>query len=43
MKGDWRKLSNVDLHDLYSSPNKTRTIKSSGIRWPGNMSRMERS
>jgi hypothetical protein len=26
--GDWRKLHNEELHNLYSSPNITRMIKS---------------
>jgi hypothetical protein len=30
--GDWRKLYNEELHNLYSSPNIIRTIKSRRIR-----------
>jgi hypothetical protein len=32
MMGEWRKMYNKDLHDLYSSPSKTRIIKSKRIR-----------
>jgi hypothetical protein len=28
MKGDWRRLHNEELHNLYSLPNIIRTIKS---------------
>jgi hypothetical protein len=31
--GDWRKLRNVELHYLYSSPNISRMIKSRRVRW----------
>jgi hypothetical protein len=30
---DWRKLHNEKLHNLYSSPNINRMIKSMRIRW----------
>jgi hypothetical protein len=33
--GGWRKLHNEELHNLYSSPNIIRVIKSRGIRWGG--------
>jgi hypothetical protein len=36
----WRKLNNDELHDLYSSPNIVRVIKSSGIRWAGHVASM---
>ena len=31
--GEWRKLHNEELCDLYSSPNITRVIESSRVRW----------
>jgi hypothetical protein len=37
--GDWRKLHNEELHNLYSSPNIIRMIKSR-MRWPGYVARM---
>jgi hypothetical protein len=30
--GEWRKLHNVELHDLYSSPNIVQVIKSRRMR-----------
>jgi hypothetical protein len=36
-----RKLRNEELHNLYSSPNITRVIKSRRMGWAGNVSRME--
>jgi hypothetical protein len=38
--GDWRKLHNEELHNLYSSPNIIRMIKSRRIRWAGHAARM---
>jgi hypothetical protein len=38
--GGWRKLHNEDLHDLYSSPNIIRIIKSRRMRWAGHVARM---
>jgi hypothetical protein len=35
-----RKLHNVELHDLYSSPNIVRVIKSRRMRWAGHVARM---
>jgi hypothetical protein len=38
--GEWRKLRNKELHDLYSSPSIIRIIKSRRIRWEGPVARM---
>jgi hypothetical protein len=40
MKGDWRKLHNEELHNLYSSSNIIRMIKSRRMRWAGNVARI---
>jgi len=39
--GERRKLHNEELHDLYSSPNIVRVIKSRRMRWAGCMGRGE--
>jgi hypothetical protein len=36
--GEWRKLHNEELHDLYSSPSIIRIIKT--MRWAGHVARM---
>ena len=38
--GDWGKLLNADLNDLYSSPNIVRVIKSRSTRWAGHVARI---
>jgi hypothetical protein len=37
VKGEWRKLHNKELHDLYSSPSIIRIIKSRRMRWAGHV------
>jgi len=37
---EWRELHNVELNDLYSSPNMFQVIKSRRIRWAGHVARM---
>jgi len=38
--GEWRKLHNEKLRDLYSLPNIVRVVKSRRMRWAGHVSRM---
>jgi hypothetical protein len=38
--GEWRKLHNGELHNLYSSPDIIRQIKSRRMRWVGHVARM---
>jgi hypothetical protein len=40
--GEWRKLHNKEIHDLYSSPNIIRIIKSRRMKWAGLVARMGR-
>jgi hypothetical protein len=37
---EWRKLHNVEIHNLYSSPDIIRQIKSRRMRWAGHVARM---
>jgi hypothetical protein len=39
--GEWRKLHNVELNDLYFSPNIIRVMKSKRIIWAGLVAHME--
>jgi hypothetical protein len=38
--GEWRRLHNEELNDLYSSPNIIRVIKSRRLRLAGHVARM---
>jgi hypothetical protein len=38
--GKWRKLHNEELHNLYSSPDIIRQVKSRRMRWAGHIARM---
>jgi hypothetical protein len=38
--GEWRKLHNEELHNLYSSPDIVRQVKSRRMRWAGHVARM---
>ena len=42
VRGEWRKLRNVELNDLYCSPNIVRVIKSRRMRWAGRVASMGR-
>jgi hypothetical protein len=38
--GGWRKVHNEELHNLHSSPNIIRMIKSMRMKWTGHVARM---
>ena len=38
--GEWRKLRNVKLHDLYGNTDIIRTPKSCRLRWAGHVTRL---
>jgi hypothetical protein len=38
--GEWRKLHNDELHDLYYSPNIGRVIKLRRMKWAGHVAQM---
>jgi hypothetical protein len=38
--GEWRKLHNEELNDLYFLPNIVRVVKSIRMRWAGHVARM---
>jgi hypothetical protein len=39
--GEWRKVHSGELHNLYSSPDIIRQIKSRRMRWAAHVARME--
>jgi hypothetical protein len=38
--GEWRKLHNEELHNMYSSTDIIRQVKSRRMRWAGHVARM---
>ena len=40
VKGEWEKIHNEELNDLYTSTNIARVIKSRGMRWMGHVTDM---
>jgi uncharacterized membrane protein len=40
MTGEWRKMHNEELHNLYSSPDIIRQVKSRRMRWAGHVASM---
>jgi hypothetical protein len=38
--GEWRKLHNEELNEMYSLPNIVRVVKSRRMRWTGHVARM---
>jgi hypothetical protein len=38
--GEWRRLHNKELYDVYSSPNIIRVIKSRRLRWAAHVARL---
>jgi hypothetical protein len=38
--GEWGKLRNAELNDLYSLPNIVRVVKSKRMRWAGHVARL---
>jgi hypothetical protein len=41
--GEWRKLHNEELNDLYSSPNIVQVTELRRMRWAGHITRMGKS
>jgi hypothetical protein len=42
VRGEWKKLNNEELHDMYSSPSIIRMMKSRRKRWARHVTRMEK-
>jgi hypothetical protein len=40
VSGEWRKVHNEELNDLYSLPNIVRVVKSRRMKWAGHVARM---
>jgi hypothetical protein len=40
VRGEWRKLHNEELNDMYSSPTIVRVIKSRRMKWAGHVAHM---
>ena len=40
VRGEWKKLHNEELNDLYCLPNIVQVIKSRRMRWAGHVARM---
>jgi hypothetical protein len=40
VSGEWRKLHNKELHNLYTSPDIIRQVMSRRMRWAGHVARM---
>jgi hypothetical protein len=38
--GEWRKLHNEELHELYSPPSNIRIMKARRMRWEGRVARI---
>ena len=39
--GEWKKLHNVELHNIYGNADIIRTFKSRGLLWAGHIARIE--
>ena len=39
--GEWRRLHNEELHNLYFSPNTVRVLKFRRLRWAGHVAKVE--
>jgi hypothetical protein len=40
LAGEWRRLQNEELYNVYTPPNIIRAIKSSRVRWAGHVAHM---